>query len=424
MTQRDVTVFPGGLRGIVKAPPSKSYTHRALICAALADGTSRIFGAGRSEDITATLSGVEAAGATVMRTGDELRVTGLSLLACGPDERLVDCAESGSTLRFLIPIFAALGIPARFVGRGRLGQRPLDAYETIFRQQGMKLERSDGGLDLRIGGRLKPAVFSLEGNVSSQYVTGLLMALPLLDGTSRIDLTTPLESRDYVAMTQQVMERFGVTFQPTGEGYTVAGGQGYRPTEYTVEGDYSQAAFYLCAAAMGAPIGVSGLPRTSLQADAAIVPLLEQMGCQMTWQGDRLFCQSEELQGIAADVSQCPDIVPVLAAAACVARGRTTLHNAGRLRLKECDRLAATAELMTALGADIRVQKDDLIICGRPQLRGGVTVDGYGDHRMVMTAAVAALLCEKPVTIQGAQAVSKSYPNFFEDFTMLGGVVR
>ena len=387
----NVTITPGLLRGAITPPPSKSQAHRLLIAAALADGESRIEHLADSQDIQATRRCMAA------------------LKAPGEDLPVLDCGESGSTLRFLIPVALALRGGGRFTGRGRLMERPQKPYFDLFDEKGIAYRQEDGVLTVQ--GRLTPGTFALPGDVSSQFVTGLLYALPLLEGDTRITLTTPLESRGYVDMTLEALERFGIRAEcPDGRTLRVPGGQTYRPCRAAVESDYSQAAFYYAANGLGGQVEILGLNPRSAQGDRCIVPYHMQL------------CGPGEAE---LDVSQCPDLVPPLAAHAALRQGITRIVNAARLRIKESDRLTAVTQVLTALGADVVEGADRLTITGQPEgLAGGVTVDSHNDHRIAMMAAIAATRCAAPVTIIGAECVAKSYPDFWEDYERLGGQIQ
>ena len=403
-----VTITPTPLAGTITPPPSKSQAHRLLIAAALGGGVSRIANVARSQDIAATLSCLEALGAAVEQEGeDTLAVRGLGgARPRGGTLPRFDCGESGSTLRFLIPIALAAAEGGVFTGRGRLMERPQAPYFAIFREKGIAYALEDGVLTVQ--GRLTPGTYTLPGDVSSQFITGLLYALPLLDGDSAIRLTTPLESRGYVDMTLDALEQFGVRAAYDGDRlFRVPGGQRYQSRAVAVEADWSNAAFWYAACFAGCPLELEGLNERSTQGDMRIVPYF----LKLQGEGD-----------LDLDVSQCPDLVPPLAAMAALRAGRTTrIVNAARLRIKESDRLATVTQVLSQLGADIREGADSLTIRGRDTLAGGVTVSGCNDHRIAMMAAVAAIRCRGPVTITGAQCVQKSYPNFWDDYEKLGG---
>ena len=395
-----VKILPSVLNGSVLVPPSKSAAHRAAICLALAGGKTLFEGDLFSDDITATCRAMRA----IRAGGESIRI---------------DCGESGSTLRFLIPVAAALRLKAEFTGRGRLPERPIGVYLDCLPQHGVSC-KTEGGLPLTISGQLTPGEFVLPGNVSSQFITGLLLALPLLDGDSKLTLSSPLESAGYVDMTIEIMREFGVMVQSAENGWNIPGRQKYRSCDYQMERDWSQAAFFLAAGALGGNIRLEGLSRNSSQGDRAAERLFRAFGADVEWKGNVLSAAPKELNGIEIDASQIPDLVPVLAATAALCRGRTRISNAQRLRIKESDRLSAMADGLTRLGGHVTQTDDGLLIDGIERLHGG-EVDGCNDHRIVMALSVAALRADGCVTISDAQSIQKSYPAFFEDYNLLGG---
>ncbi|MBE7022237.1 MAG: 3-phosphoshikimate 1-carboxyvinyltransferase [Ruminococcaceae bacterium] len=392
---------PCKLAGSVTVPPSKSQAHRAVIAACLSAGRSEIKNLAFSQDITATVRAMETFGAVIGTEGCTLSVCGANPLPT--ENALIDCGESGSTLRFLIPLAWVSGIPVRFTGRGRLLSRPLTPYFDICHKEGIHYRQTES--EIYFCGKLKGGIYSLPGNISSQFITGLLFALPLLENDSTIELTTPLESAGYIDMTLDVLKQYGIRVQNEDyKRFHIPGGQRYLPHDMTVEGDYSQAAFYLCANAMGSHVNVLGLNKNSYQGDKEIISIIERFG--------------SPLSGITIDVSQIPDLVPVLAVLASQAAGETRIVNAGRLRMKESDRLRTTTEMLTALGANIKEGADCLIIHGKKGLSGG-TVDSANDHRIAMAAAIAATVADGPVTVLGSECVAKSYGNFWQDYLSL-----
>ena len=407
----NVTITPGLLSGTITPPPSKSQAHRVLIAAALAEGVSMLKNVALSQDIQATIRCLEALGASFRWEGDTLAVTGLAgKPASGGELPLLDCGESGSTLRFLIPIALVLRGGGRFTGHGRLMERPQGPYFELFREQGIFYEQKDGVLAVR--GRLEPGTFSLPGNVSSQFITGLLYALPLLPGDSEILLTTSLESRGYVDMTLDGLERFGVRVENQDYArFLVPGSQSFQARDLTVEADWSNAAFWYAAAFLDSRLDIRGLNFQSAQGDAIIT---------------KLYWTLARPGEADIDVSQCPDLVPPLAAMAALRGGGkvTRLVNAGRLRLKESDRLSAVTRVLTALGAQVEEGADSLTFVGADSLPGGTEVSAHNDHRIAMMAAIAATGCEAPVTVTGAECVAKSYPDFWEEYARLGGQLR
>ena len=389
----DIRIEPSRLTGSVRAISSKSDAHRLLICAALADRETVIERVDWSEDIGATARCLAALGAQVERAGDALRITPIETPERSP---VLDCGESGSTLRFLLPVAAALH-GGRFVGRGRLPDRPQEILLRLLAEHGAAADA--GRLPLTLSGGLRGGRFTLPGNVSSQYVSGLLFALPLLPEGGEIFLSTPLQSAGYVEMTLRSLKRFGVRVERTASGYLVPGGQKYRsPGELSPEGDWSNAAFFLAAG-----VEVTGLDRESAQGDRAVERLLPALG-----------------GGAVVDLEQIPDLLPILAVAAARAQGVTRFVGGGRLRIKESDRIESTAALLRALGVEVETLPDGLTVHGG-SFAGGL-VDGANDHRIVMAAAIAAVTAKGAVTIRGAEAVAKSYPRFFEDLKSLGGI--
>lgn len=405
----DVTIVPGTLKGAVTPPPSKSQAHRLILAAALSGGISTLSNVDVSQDIEATLGCLSALGAGVehLNKGQvKLHGLGNSIPQAGPIP-VLDCGESGSTLRFLIPAALVVMGGGIFTGRGRLMERPQEPYFCLFDEKDISYEKKDGTLTIQ--GTLEPGEYVLPGNVSSQFFTGLLYALPLLDGPSVLRASTPLESRGYVDMTLDALCTFGVRVEETEPGvFAIPGNQRYEPKELAVEADWSNAAFWYAANFLGAQVDIRGLNLDSVQGDRQIGTLYWTLARP----GD-----------VDIDLSQCPDLAPPLAAMAAVRKGTTRFVNAGRLRMKESDRLETIARTLNALGAKAQVGEDTLTLEGVDSLDGG-TVDGCNDHRIAMMAAVAAVACEKPVTVLGAECVKKSYPHFWWDYTALGGEIH
>ena len=385
----NICITPQKLSGAVTPPASKSMAHRAVLAIALAGGTGTLSNLSDSQDIQATKRCVEA------------------LKAPRPDEALpfLDCGESGSTLRFLIPIALAAAGGGVFTGHGRLMERPQQPYFDIFDEKGIFYEQKDGILTVR--GTLTPGVYRLPGNVSSQFVTGLLYALPLLPGDSSVEITTPLESSGYVDMTLDMLQKFGITVENQHYAvFRVPGNQTYQARDIAVESDWSQAGFWYAAAFLDNHVDIQGLNADSTQGDRVVASLYWKLAKP----GD-----------VDIDVSGCPDLLPPQAVMAAARQGTTRFINAARLRIKESDRLSTTAALLNHLGGSAEDGPDSLTVHGVPSFSGG-TVDGANDHRIVMAAAIAATHSAAPVTILGAEAVSKSYPSFWEDYKRLGGV--
>lgn len=409
-------VEPGPRSGSVRIPASKSQAHRLLICAALGTGETVLHCDGISRDIEATIACLKALGAGIHTEGERIRVEPVRTLPEG--ERELPCGESGSTLRFLLPVVGALGIRAVFRREGRLPQRPLAPLDAELAAYGMTLE-GDGAL-LRCSGRLRPGDYALPGNVSSQYISGLLLALPLLDGESRLHVTGPLESAAYVTMTEDALQLAGIDVSKHNSDYIIKGNQrGILPETLAVEGDWSNAAFFLVLGALSPEgVRVRGLALASSQGDRAVLDILRAFGASVEERDGEILVRRGRLRGLTIDSAPIPDLIPVLSVLAAAAEGETRIVNAGRLRLKESDRLASTTAMLRALGAEIEELPAGLVIRGKSGLTGG-TVDSAGDHRIAMSAAVAASLSTQPLTVRGAECVSKSYSRFWEDFQAL-----
>ncbi len=386
-----ITITPKKLEGMIAPPPSKSQAHRAIIAASLGGGT--ISNLAESQDIIATRRCMD------ILTEDTSH------------NPILDCGESGSTLRFLVPIALAMGRDARFAGHGRLLDRPMTPYNEAFSSQNVELTfvEEGGQKFLATKGQLKAGTFSFAGNVSSQFITGMLYALPLIEGDSEILLTSPLESKGYVDMTLEVLKKFGIAveYAPDYGKFVVKGGQTYGKVDMTVESDYSQAAFYLVAQAIGSDLTITGMNPDSCQGDMAILDFVEEAkgSGELSW-----------------DVSQCPDLVPILGVLASMRTGETThITNAARLRIKESDRLDTVTTELNKLGANITQTPDSLTIQGISAFHGG-TVTAHNDHRIAMMLAMATTRATGDVILEGSECVAKSYPNFWEDYKALGGV--
>lgn len=413
--RQTVRITPKKLSGAVTPPPSKSQSHRLLIAAALADGVSGLHNIAHSKDIDATARCLEELGAELTWQGSDVRVSGIGASAMSPMQRMAlprfDCGESGSTLRFLIPIALAVRGGGIFTGQGRLMERPMEPYFEIFREKGIFYELKDGVLTVR--GRLPAGEYRLAGNVSSQFFTGLLFALPLLDGASSLASTTHnVESADYIRMTLETMAQFGVDFPATlsePPQYCPRGNQTYTPAEVTAEADWSQAAFWYAANSLGNEVDIKSMRFSSAQGDKIIAHVCRGRGGSLTYEGNRY-----------------PDSVPPVAAIGALndRYDEVRIVDAGRLRIKESDRLAAIADVLCKLGASVTEGADSLVIKGKDTLAGGVTVDSHNDHRIAMMAAILATRCQAPIRIVGAEAVEKSYPTFWNDYVNLGGYVE
>ena len=423
----DLKIIPSKLKGSVKIPPSKSMAHRAIICAALSDGICRIDNIDYSDDIIATINAMNSLGATIEKHDDYIEVVGIyKNINKIKRNRIIDCNESGSTLRFLVPISLLFKGSNKFIGKGNLGKRPLTTYYNIFNNQGIKYSYEENNLNLVVDGELKPGVFEVEGNISSQFITGLLFALPLLNGDSKITITKEMESKGYIDLTLKAISDFGIEIINNNYSeFIIKGNQKYNARNYRVEGDYSQAAFFLCADGLGNNVVCRDLDLNSLQGDKEIIDILERMNVVFNTNEIGLSGEvSGELISTVIDGSQCPDIIPVLSAASALSKGTTEIINAGRLRIKECDRLSAVTSELKKLGAQIIEKEDGLVITGVEKLQGGVEVWSHKDHRIAMTLAIASTMCKKPIIIKDYECVAKSYPSFFEDFKALGGNIH
>lgn len=413
----DVKFSPFVPNGTVNVPPSKSDVHRAIICAAMANGVSRISPVALSNDIKATIGCIKALGADAVLENNVLTVDGTNMYK--NKTALLDCGESGSTLRFFIPIAAVGNINATFVGKGKLPQRPIGIFTEALPKAGTVC-KTEGGLPLEIKGQLKSGIFEIPGNVSSQFITGLLLALPILEGDSEIVLTSPLESVGYIAMTIRTMKQFGVNIQATEKGWHIKGGQSYKTCDYTTDGDWSQAAFFMVLGAIGGKVTVKGVAKDSTQGDKKCAEILAEFGAKVTQRDNEVTVEKGDLKAITIDASQIPDLVPVLSVCAAFAEGTTKIINAERLRIKECDRLKATAELLNNLGGKVKELSDGLEITRVSSLEGG-KVNGYNDHRIVMSAAVCAARSDEDITATFAMSINKSYPDFYIDYNSIGG---
>mgnify|MGYP005906072219 CR=1 FL=1 len=420
----NVTIMPAALSGTLQVPSSKSMTHREIIAAALAEGKTKVTGVTWSVDIEATVRILSLLGAVIRK---EEGKEGITLLIEGGLKKkegpiLADAGESGSTLRFLIPLGLLTENRMVYQGHGRLSERPLTPYYEIFEKKGISFH-TEGGLPLEVEGRLEGGLYELPGHVSSQFFTGLLFALPLAEKDSLLKSSTPLESKSYVDMTVDTLFHHGIIVREEGDGaYRIPGRQRYKEGTFSVEGDYSQAAFWLTAALSGGDITLTGLSSQSLQGDKAIVSLYREMGGFIE-EKKGLCGRKSELHGIVMDGENVPDLVPAFAAMAAVSWGTTEIIHAGRVRLKECDRLHAMAAELGKLGAHIEEKPEGLVIHGKPSLSGGA-VSSWNDHRIAMALASITPRLTGPLTIEGAESVNKSYPRFWEDFESLGGHVE
>lgn len=393
----EVKISNSSLNGAVTAPPSKSAAHRALICSYLSGGGT-VKPIINSRDMAATVGIIES---------------------LKNNESILDCIESGSTMRFMIPVAASLGRTVEFVGQGSLLKRTVGEFAELLPIHGVNVE-TNGCLPFKISGQLRNGSFEVSGDVSSQYVTGLLLALANLQGDSAVIMKTPLQSKPYVDMTVKVMADYGVNVRETDFGYLIKGGQKFKRLDYIVEGDWSQAAFFLVAGAIGGNVTVKGLDFNSAQGDKDIVDVIKKFGGNVERGEDSVTCIAGELTGADVDASDIPDLVPIIAVLASYAKGKTVISGAERLRFKESDRIESVVTNLKAMGVDVTQTPDGMIINGGKGLKGA-KLKGYNDHRIVMSFSVAGLFAQGETVIDEAESINKSYPSFFEDYNMLGG---
>ena len=415
---------PAGLSGTVRAIPSKSDAHRKLICAALSQNGGTIpIPAPYCDDIAATIRCLKALGADIDASADGLTVRPIRRQ---PHADL-DCGESGSTLRFLLPVAAAVCSDISVTGSGRLPERPIAALTDAMSAHGVHFDSTK--LPLHASGTLTGGQYSIAGNISSQFLSGLLMALPVCCGNSEICLTTALQSSAYVTMTLDTLRTFGAEIDVSSVDsllrYRIIGNCPlHMPSALQIDGDWSNAAFWLAAGALQThPVTVTGLRTDSVQGDKQVCAILSEAGAVLSADEGRITVLGDTIRPFDADMNGIPDLLPILAVCAAFAEGDSHFTNAARLRLKESDRLRSVAEMLSALGGQVTEHEDGLTVHGTGFLRGG-TVDAQNDHRLVMAAAIAALRCKGDVSILGAEAVSKSYPAFFQDYIALGGIAN
>lgn len=411
-----ITIQPNRISGSLPAIASKSAAHRLLLCAALSQTPTVVSCETTSADIDATIRCLVGLGAGIKWQDGHYLVHPLSTRGTAPCR--LDCGESGSTLRFLLPVAAALGRTATFQLAGRLFDRPMDALEQALTAHGCRIERNAAEQTLTVSGKLTPGAFTLPGDISSQFISGLLFALPLLSAESTLVITGKRESVGYIDLTLQALQQFYITSIPTETGFLIAPARYESGGDLLVEGDWSNAAPFFCMAALGGSVRMTGLSSASLQGDKAILPLLAQMGASVKQRDGVVTVTGGTLHPCDIDARDVPDLVPVLAAVAAAIPGRTHITGAARLRLKESDRLSTTAQLLNALGGTVTETPDGLDIDGKASLRGG-TVFAHGDHRIAMAAAVASVVCQNAVTVENAESVEKSYPTFWEDLERL-----
>ncbi len=409
----NVKITPTSLSGIITAPPSKSYAHRLIISAFLSGNEVTIKNAGYSKDVLATVNALNALGGNVSVNDDSVIIKKRTEIN---GEVVVDCNESGSTLRFLMPIACALGISAKFIGSERLMQRPIGELANTLEQGGATV------IGHTVSGKLKAGRYEVDASVSSQYITGLLFALAVLDGDSELVLKGNVVSRGYIDITLDVLSKFGISVKKTNSGYLVLGGQKFKNLQQIeVEGDYSGSAFMLALGAIGSPVSVKGLNPNSKQGDAKIIEVLKLFGASVQYNDGLFMVKNQTLHAIELDCEDIPDLVQIISVVASYANGVTVLKNVDRLRVKESDRIEAVISTLKNAGISAYYNKSNLYITGGNVL-GGV-FDGGNDHRTVMSATILSSYAKGSSTINGAEAYTKSYPEFYNDYKLLGGIV-
>lgn len=409
---------PSELSGKINAISSKSDAHRLLICATLAHKPTKINCNCLSKDIVATAECLKSLGASIDVGNGAITVTPQSF----NKKATLNCIESGSTLRFLLPVASALGVDATFKGQGRLPERPVSPLKEEMEKKGVTFH-TGSEFPLHLTGQLQSGEYEIAGNISSQFITGLLFALPLLEGDSTIRLIPPVESRSYLNITISALKKFGIEIKEEENLYIIKGNQKYvSPEEITVEGDWSNGAFFLCAGALSKKgITVSGLSEASPQGDKKILEVLRRMGAEVTVNGNDITVKKKRLFGTIVDARDIPDLVPIISVlGACCEKGATHIVNAQRLRIKESDRIQSVFQMLDTVGAAVTETDDGLVIWGDNEMVGRV-INGYNDHRIVMSAAILSSECSLALDITDYKAVEKSYPHFFRDFNSLGG---
>ncbi len=413
-----ITFSSPSVRRCVRAISSKSEAHRALICASLSDSETKIICTDTNADIDATASCLSSLGASIIRVDDGFVVSPISQV---PTHAVLDANESGSTLRFLLPLVASLGADCEFIMRGRLASRPLSPLYELLCENGVSLSEA-GRSPLSLSGRLPSGEYTLAANVSSQYISGMLFALSVACGRSVLRLSGKVESAPYILMTLDTLKSFGadIEFDENNGIFYINGKRRLvSPSSFEVGGDWSNAAFMVVSGVIGSrAVTISNLDLQSRQGDRAIIDVLRKMGADIVFESGSFTAYPSRLRGIRIDASDIPDLVPIFSVAASVAEGETVIYNAQRLRLKESDRIESVCSTLLSLGACIRATEDGMVIFGKERLEGG-EVDSFNDHRIAMSAAVASLVCDGAVTVSRFEAINKSFPSFLDNFESL-----
>ena len=416
----NVTIKPSKLAGDVVIPPSKSLSHRAIIAAALSEGKSIISNVMYSNDILATIDAMEACGAKIIKYDNYLEIYGVKRVIRKKD--IIDANESGSTIRFMIPIALTNAEPITFLGHNNLVNRPLDIFFDIFNEQNIEYKRENTYLPLYVNGKLKATKYNIRGDVSSQFITGLLYALPMLDGDSEIVITTNLESKGYIDLTLDILNKYGIKIINNDyKSFIIKGNQYFKACDYEIEGDYSQSAFFLVADMLGADINLLKMNQNSYQGDKKIIDDIKAFGGNVKFENNILNANGNP-KGATIDFSQSPDLGPALTVLAALANGHSSFINAKRLRIKECDRITVMREELEKVGCIIKELEDGMEIDGVSNIHGAI-LDSNNDHRVAMSLSLLSLVLKDDIKILGAESVSKSYPNYWSVFESLGGKV-
>ncbi|MDD3113349.1 MAG: 3-phosphoshikimate 1-carboxyvinyltransferase [Candidatus Izemoplasmatales bacterium] len=415
-----VIIHPKPLKGSVRIPPSKSQAHRAIIAASLAKGKSVLSNIAYSDDILATIGAMEKIGVRFIKNPNQLIINGINRITFN-DDNFIECNESGTTLRLVMPLLSLSRQKIVYTGKKSLLQRPLGIYETLFQKMNLPFQKSETSFIL--SGSIVPGEYDIPGNVSSQFVSGLLFALPLLKEPSRLNVQDPFESRGYVDMTIDMLKTAGVTIIEEGNSYTIPGNQQYKPFNTIIEGDYTQLANFAVMGLLNGDIDCLGVPEKSLQPDRRILDFIQKAKGAYSVKDNQLHFQTTPTEGTDFDVSQSPDIAPVLSILAAVSKGESRIENAFRLKYKESNRIYSMYQTMKSFGVETTLLEDGLIIQGKTCLEGG-EFESFNDHRIVMAIATASVISTKKITIHNAEVVKKSYPDFFSDMANLGADIE
>lgn len=420
MTNNTVKLYPSSLNGSLDVISSKSMTHRVIIASSLANETSVLTNVDLSNDILATIEAVKAYGTKVTIKNKTLKIE--PSLKKTLKKKIIDCNESGSTLRFFIPVIPMFSKKVTFTGAKSLLGRPMNIYEDIFRKSNSEFVQNSDSITVK--GSVQAGEYIIDGSVSSQFFTGLMFVLPLLEKDSVIKVKGKLESKSYIDLTLQVLDKFGITIVENNNTYYIQGNQTYKGRNMSVEGDYSQAAFMLVGGAINGHVKLNNLSNDSVQGDRVIIDQIENMKGKIIRLEDGFSSLKAKTEGSIIDLADCPDLGPILALLGSLSKGSTKLINAERLKIKESDRIESTVVTLQKLGATISATDSEIIIEGKDYLTGGVTLDSFNDHRIAMMISIAALRCKKPILLTNSKAVNKSYPHFFEDYMQLGGILE